>query len=182
MKDTGVAYRYARALFQAAHAANADRKVQAEIAKFVQLMNSDAALTQKLDHPLISLAEKQHAIRKAMGDSVSDIFERFSRLLLSRKRLPLVSLIATYFEDVYNEQNHIHKVQVHSAEPMNEKQTEELSKRLSKSWGGQVVLDTTVDKSLIGGIMIKMGDKVWDRSIREQLRKLRENLLETARN
>ncbi len=182
MKDTEVAGRYARALFAAARAAKQDKSVREELHVFMHAWKTVPALAKALEHPLKAPSEKTELIKKVLGSSSTGVVLRFIQLLLARKRLPLLPYIAVSFEDVFDRANGIRKVQVKSAEPMTREQIARLEKQLSKAWGGEVAVDAVVDKDLIGGTMIKSGDQVWDRSVRGQLARLKENLLESAQN
>lgn len=182
MKDTEVAGRYARALFAAAQAAKKDKAVREELRAFMHAWRTVPALVNVLDHPLKPLSEKAEVVKKVLGSASTGLVQRFIQLLLTRKRLPLLPYIAIWFEDVFDQANGIRKAQVKSAEPMTREQIAQLEKQLSKAWGGEVTVDAAVDKDLIGGLLIKSGDKVWDRSVRGQLARLKENLLESAKN
>jgi F-type H+-transporting ATPase subunit delta len=182
VKDTEVAGRYARALFAAAQSAKKEKAVREELRGFMKIWRTDPELAKALEHPLKSPSEKEKMVKRALGNASSGIVQRFIQLLLTRKRMPLLPYIAVWFEDVYDRANDIRKVHVKSADPMTKEQTAQLEKQLSKSWGGDVTVDVSVDKNLIGGIVIKSGDQVWDRSVRGQLARLKQDLLESAQN
>jgi F-type H+-transporting ATPase subunit delta len=180
LKDTVVAARYARAFFQASRSAkNAGKE---DLRRFGQVLRTDVALDRLLRHPLLPLAEKKRRIAEAMGGSPSPAFERFLAILLKKKRIGLLPRIAALFEDFADAADNRRKVQMRSATPLSKEQVREWETRLSKAWGGEVRVEASVDESLLGGVILRQGDRVWDRSLRGQLRRLKTQLLETSKS
>ncbi|MGQ0643937.1 MAG: ATP synthase F1 subunit delta [Elusimicrobiota bacterium] len=181
MMDTEAAARYARALFAAARSAKADAKVREDLRRFDKLLRTDAGLARTLNHPMVPAAEKENLAKGKLG-AASPLFVRFLGLLLSKKRLGLLPFIVRAFEASADEADGVRKVQVKSAAPLSAAQTAELEKRLAAAWGGRVSAETSVDESLIGGLILRLGDRLWDASVRGRLRRMREGLLGAAKN
>ncbi len=180
MKDGVIAARYGRALFEAAKAAKAEEALRQDLRHAVQALRTDAALEGALRHPLLSLAEKKRRLSKALGRSFSPLLERFATLLLSKKRLALLPLAAAFFDDLVDEARGVKKVHVRSAAPLTPAQVKDLEKRLGQLWAGTVTVETSVDEDLIGGLVLRVGDKLWDGSLRGRLQRLKEEMLEAA--
>lgn len=101
----------------------------------------------------------------------------FIRILSENKRLELLPEIATQFANMRAAMEKIVEAKVTSAVPMSEDYEKKLIDTLSKKLNCQIVLDTTVNPELLGGVIIQIGDKVFNASLREQLKRMRSSLL-----
>lgn len=178
MRDGVVAERYARAFFQAARRADAGEKARQDFRRFGRILRTDEKLSRALNHPLLPLAEKKRRLAQAMGKNQFAFFDGFLELVLVKKRLPLLPRIAALFEEMADEANRVRRVQLKSAVPLNADQIHDLEQRFRRAWNTPVTVETSVDENLIGGLVMRVGDRVWDRSLRGQLRRMREKLLE----
>jgi F-type H+-transporting ATPase subunit delta len=178
VKDTAVASRYARALYQAARSAREEDKVRQELRQLHALLRTDSELAKRIEHPLVPLREKKLSLRQKPGGGASSTFDRFLDLLLAKKRMALLPVIASYFDDIVDRENGVVKVQVRSAEPLGPEQVDDLEKRLGRALGGRAKVVPTVDNSLIAGLVVRVGDTVWDRSLKGQLQRLKDSLVE----
>jgi F-type H+-transporting ATPase subunit delta len=181
MKDGVVALRYARALFQAAPKGGGEAKVGQDLKRFTHALRTDDALSAALRHPLLSPAEKGRRVRAALGKGAAPAVERFLALALAKKRLALVPYIASLFDDLADEAAGVRRVQVKSALPLAAEQVKDLEARLGRAWGCRVAAEASVDESLLGGLVVRQGDRVWDRSLRGQLRQLKERFMEASK-
>lgn len=181
MKDLAVADRYAKALFEAAMAAKQGKKVGEELAAFSQRLRENPAFSRALNHPLLSGDQKKELARKELK-SISPLFGRFLETVLSRKRAALLPAIAGLYEELMDEAQGLQAAQVTSAAPLSKSQQEALQDRLSRAWGAPVKLTARVDKSILGGLVLRQKDSVWDRSLRGQLERLSASLLEAAKS
>src|SRR5687768_585624 len=118
LQDSIVAARYARAFLQAAQAAKAQDKAREELRRCSQLLRTNTALANLLNHPLLPMAEKRHQAAKVMGQALSPIFERLLDVVLKKKRLRLLPYIASKFDDMLDAVNKVVKVHVKSAKPL----------------------------------------------------------------
>jgi F-type H+-transporting ATPase subunit delta len=179
MKDRVVAHRYARALFQAVAPAHT-AAVRQDLVRFVQLLAADEVLDRALNHPLLSAAKKAQIAVKAFGPKPADPLERFIQIVLEKKRMSLMPYMAELFGEMADEASGIKKVQVQAASPMKPEQIKDLESHLSKIWASRVQVDLTVNENLIGGLVFRSGDRVWDHSVRAQLAQIREKFLKSA--
>jgi len=99
-----------------------------------------------------------------------------ARLLRRKGRLALGPSIASYFEELWDEERGIQRAVVRTAVPLEEAQRQALQQRLSQQTGKSVELSTEVDPGIIGGAVVRIGDRLVDGSTRTRLRLLRERL------
>jgi F-type H+-transporting ATPase subunit delta len=181
LQDAALAGRYAKALFQAARDAKAVDAVAEDLKTLAKGLRLDPGLKAALSHPRLSPAEKRAAVDKAAGKGgLHALTRRFTDLLLSKKRVSLLFMTAALFEDQSDRAAGLARVQARSAQPLTPEQSRALSASLEKALGAKVSLEGTVDPSLLGGVVLRAGDRVWDLSYTGRLRRLKEKLLETT--
>jgi F-type H+-transporting ATPase subunit delta len=174
-QDAVIAGRYAKAFLAAAMDAKKGAAAREELMTFVQTLRTDAALAQALRYPLLPPDEKKKLLAKALGKP-SDLFERFFSLLVEKKRLGQIELIAAHFEKLWDEAEGRERFSVTSAVPLGKTEAAALSERLSKARKKPVTLDIGVDDSIMAGLVLKSGDRVWDLSLKGRLNTLAEQL------
>ena len=182
LTDAVLAGRYARALFEAAQAAKAADAVRQDLAALAQAWRKDAALSTALSHPRLSPAEKKAAVKRALQKAPHALTDRFVGLLLAKKRGSLLPATSALFEARADEAAGISRVQARTARPLADAQVKALSAALEKALKTKVALEVVEDEALLGGVVVRAGDRLWDLSLRGRLEKLREKLLETSIN
>src|SRR6185295_4183569 len=98
MKDSVVATKYAHALFAEAQAKNELRAAQQGLEEFIRVSRLRGTLKQILAHPFIHVDEKKRIIHSALGEYATPLLERFLFLLVSKRRLDLLFLMALEFQ------------------------------------------------------------------------------------
>ena len=161
-----VARPYAEAAFKLADASGALAKWSQMLAGLAQ-MGQDARVRAAVSDP--NLADAKVAGLFISVLSLSGDAENFVRVLAENDRLELLPQIREQFEALKNQREGVVEAEVHSAFELNEGQVSELQQRLEKKTGRKVRTKIVVDKALIGGVKIVIGDKVIDGSARAQL-------------
>src|SRR4051794_37639524 len=136
--------------------------------RFVQMMTS----------PLRSEAEKDRIIAEAFEGRALPASVNFLRVLNRHGRLRLLGSILQTARRSWDRRQNRHPVTVRSAVPLTEGQTAALRDRLARSIGGTPVLTLEDDPGLIGGLVVRVGDDVYDASVRNRLEQLRQRLIE----
>lgn len=180
--DAVLAGRYAKALFEAAQAAKASDAVRKDLADLSAAWRRDRTLSTALSHPRLSAAEKKAAVKDALKRAPHALTDRFAGLLLAKKRVSLLPAAAALFDARADEAAGLTRVQVRTARPLADAQLKALSASLEKALKSKVALDVAEDESLLGGVVVRAGDRLWDLSLRGRLRRLQEKLLETSVN
>lgn len=173
LQDRPVAARYARALFAAAASAKAVEPVRKELAQLRDTLVASPALDDALRHPQVSPGTKQGVIQKVFG-RFSPALDRFIGILLEKNRWDALREIIPVYERLADEAGGILAVQAETATLLSEEDTAKVRRSLEKGWGGPVSLTTRVQEDLLGGVVLHVGDQVWDNSLKGQLERLRE--------
>jgi len=154
-----------------------DEKVLADLEAINKAVASTPDFSVILDHPSIAGTEKKQLLIKAFEKSVEDLTLRLLQLLADRRRLKLLPYIETTYRQLLNERKNITTASVTSADPLSDKAVAEIKTKLIKQLGKQVELAVKVDRSLIGGIVLRVGDQVIDGSLKGKLEALERSLL-----
>jgi F-type H+-transporting ATPase subunit delta len=176
MLNKSVARRYAEAFFSIAQEADKIDDYQSELGKIVQSIEEIEGLKKYFAHPLIPTKEKKDVANQLFSSAVSPVTLNFLLLVLDKKRQTYLELIYKEYEEMADESRNIKKVELISAMAVPEAEVSALAETLSRSTGKTIQLRLTIDSSLLGGVKIRMGDKIIDASIAKKLEMLRKNL------
>ncbi|KZY29046.1 F0F1 ATP synthase subunit delta [Alcanivorax sp. HI0083] len=136
----------------------------------------DASMRAYLDQPELDDATKVSAFAEVCGDELDESARNFVAQLTQNKRLPLLPIILQLFHELLAEQQQFTDVEMISAFELDDAATDKLVAALKKRLGTEVNVTTSVDQSLIGGVLVRAGDTVIDGSVRGRLNRLAEQL------
>jgi F-type H+-transporting ATPase subunit delta len=173
-----VARRYARALFGIGVDAGKFEALGDELGDLATLWSQSDELRDALENPVFK-AEQKRAVLQNILPRVAPTPEvqRFVLLLLDRRRIVLLPAIARAYRDLTDAQLGRVRAEVTSAEELNPATLDRVRRSLEQRTGKKVVIHSTVDPELIGGVVARVGDLVLDGSVRTQLADLRDKLL-----
>jgi len=177
MSQPTVARRYAQALIEQAEAAGVTEKVDADVAVIRDAMEASRELVRLFESPIVSRDRKRAALRALLADRVEGITMRFVELLVEKRREALFLEIAASYGSLRDEEMGIVTVSVRSARPMDAGDEQDVRQRMEELTGKRVRLETSVDASLMGGLVVRVGDTVYDGSVQNRLEGLRDRLL-----
>jgi F-type H+-transporting ATPase subunit delta len=177
LSTSAIAKRYAKALVQLGAEEGAVEKFNSELAGFNAILAVNADLDAIFTNPAYGIEAKKEILRDITGKlQLSVTVANFLQLLLDRSRLSCLPQIAESFGTFADELSGIIRPTLTSGLPLDEGQVEEIRKSLAASTGKKVMLKVVVNPSLIGGVVTKIGDKVFDGSVRTQLTKIQDIL------
>jgi F-type H+-transporting ATPase subunit delta len=165
---------YAKAAFEYAMEAG-DLQGWSDSLGTVSSVAKQSSVDQLLSSPSSTASEQAAALTGICGESLSSAGKNFICILSENRRLKLLPQIAHQFEIMKANQEKAIEVDVASAQPLDEEQQEKLTEALSKKLERKVNMQVSLDKSLLGGAVIRAGDTVIDGSIRGRLKKLAES-------
>ena len=187
MKGHAVAGRYARALFalgskSGESALDALNNALAALAEAARLHPELGAL---LRSPVIAASEKRLVLDKVLAAAIPAkelskarrrLVGNFCSLLADRGRLPLIGLIARAFAAMLDARRRIVRGSLCTAIELDDARREAVKARLEQTAGGTLELEYRVDPAILGGITIRLGDRILDASLRTQLDMLRDTI------
>jgi len=168
-----IASPYAEALLELSLNNNAIDKASQDLSLIMDIINQSLDLKQFLSNPLININTKKNVVHQLFSPQVSDFILKFLLVLIDRRRISLLSIIIdTYFNLVYKTESTV-LTEIASASDLTEIQQNALIDKIKIITKSQnVKLITTIDPSLIGGFIIKIGSKVIDTSLSGKLKQL----------
>jgi F-type H+-transporting ATPase subunit delta len=171
-----VASRYANALFEVGISEGTTAALNDELKVIVDLFNENEDFLKILKAPLISKEEKKALVEKIYQDKTSLEMMNFLKVLIDKDRIGIIDEIFIEFNALINESNNILEAVAITAVPMSEKDLNNLKLKLSEAKGKNIILKNEVDKSVIGGVLVKMGNEEIDGTIKTRLEKLKDQL------
>ncbi|HJZ55202.1 MAG TPA: ATP synthase F1 subunit delta [Gemmataceae bacterium] len=169
---------YAEAILAVATARKQVVEVATDYRDFIyDILPNVPGLEAYLDSPAVSRKQKDAFIFKLLDGKASELFIDFLRVLNHKQRLGMLRFIGIAFRTLLEEQMNRQRVLVETATPLADEQKAAIKQTLAETIGKHPVLVVRVRPELIGGLLIHLGDKVFDTSVRSKLRTLRNKLL-----
>jgi F-type H+-transporting ATPase subunit delta len=172
--------RYAEAAFELA---TRDKAIDAwgrDLRTAAALVGDDR-VARLLDDPSRPLAERSGILDRLLGKRVSPAVANLVRLLVERGRLDIIGAIAEEFRRLVNAERGIVHAIITTAIPLKADETAAIDARLRAMTGATVELQVQVDPALIGGLTVRIGDRLIDASVRGRLERLRDQLTSSGR-
>jgi len=204
LAETTLARPYARAAFSLADQAGTVESWSASLARVSEAVETEA-MKRVIGHPNVDDSRLQDLLAEVLGEPADDTsdrndagsdagnanrndagndnrnadraFKSFLTVLMHYRRLPLLPEITVQFETLRRASEQRLKVSVTSAVEMAPDQIEKLAVRLREKFGTEIEMETGVDADLIGGLVVRAGDKVIDASVRGRLEQLGRQLV-----
>ncbi len=179
--SSSIAGRYATALFELSLEAGQIDALQNDISALGDALSGSAELRDLMSSPLYHRDQAQAAIgavASAMG--LSDVLANTLRLMASKRRLFVVPALVGAVGDLIAQHKGIVVADIVTARALSDEQTAKITQSLHKSLGKTVNLNATVDESLIGGLVLKVGSRMIDTSIRSKLNSLQHSMKEVG--
>ena len=180
MRDTTIARNYAEALLALARKAGDLQAWGRMIDDVASAMERDDRLRRFLEAPQISANQKNAVLAKAYEDQAPRLFLRYLQRLVMNRRQMLIPAIANEYRDLVDEAEGRVHAQVTVARPVDEAERAAIGHQLSQTIGKPVVPQVRVNPNIMGGIIVRIGDRVMDGSVRRRLGILRSRMLARA--
>ena len=177
MKNLAVARRYAKALLLISKEDGQTDTYRKELSGFAKLMEQEETLNRAITNPLYGTSSRRKVLQAVIDRlNISKIMQSFLLLLFDKGRIGFVASINEFYQKFADELNGIARASLLSATALSDDTVEKIRTALSKKTQKEIILEVKRDPALIGGIVTKIGDLVWDGSIKTQLANMRETL------
>jgi F-type H+-transporting ATPase subunit delta len=168
VRETAVAHKYVRALFDSAREEGTLDRVAGDMDALGRLETEDAAFLGFLVSPEVPTERKMEFLEAVFAPRLSGLAVDFLRLLVDKARIDLLPEMCREFAGLYEEHQGIQEAR--------------LKAELDRLTGKQVVLEKRVDRELLGGVVVHLGNTIIDRSLRHGIKRMRETLLRAEVN
>jgi F-type H+-transporting ATPase subunit delta len=170
-----IAQVYARALFEVAREQGKLDLVREQLGQFADALNDNGDLRVFFFSPYFSTEEKKDGLKGALVDADPAIVN-FLEALLERHRMPVIFRIRTEYGRLWDSENQMLPVEVTSAVELDDATVRSIGERIGEQTGQRVELTRTVDPSILGGIVLRVGNSILDASIKHRLDQLRKHV------
>lgn len=180
MRETTIARNYAETLLALAEKAEDTHGWGRMIEQVAEAMREDATLRAFLAAPQVPDEQKQEILARALQDRMPRLFVRYLQALVKHRRQLLIPEIAVTYHALLDEREGRVHARVTTARPLADSEVARLAADLGRQLGAEVVPHVTVDEGIIGGVVVRIGDRVYDGSVRRRLETLRRRMLAAA--
>lgn len=177
----GVAGRYASALFELASESSKAADVESDLGKFQGLLDESPDLVRLVRSPVIAADDQSRAIAAILDRAgISGLAANFLKLVANNRRLFVIQDIIKAYRALAAKARGEVSAEVTSAVPLNSEQIAALKEMLKASVGKDVTLQSRVDPSLLGGLIVKLGSRMIDSSLKTKLQNIKLALTEAS--
>ena len=178
---SGVSGRYATALFELARDEKSVDAVLADLTKFEAMLAGSPDLTRLVRSPIFGADVQGKAIASVLDDAkISGISAKFLKLLTANRRLFAVSDVIRAFRALVAKFKGEATADVTVAEPLSDKNLDALKTALKSVTGKDVALNVKIDPAIIGGLVVKLGSRMVDSSLRTKLNSIKHAMKEAG--
>lgn len=175
MSEQTVLRRYANALYQEAARQDCVEAIDEDIDLLRVTLDETREFARLVESPAIPQDKKKEVLRALLGERVHALTLRFVELLVDKDRETLLSSLLDTYRTLRDDMLNIVEVQARTPKPLDEGERDKLVQRLQAMTGKDVRLDVIENPDLIGGLVIRIGDRVYDGSVRQKLENLRDS-------
>lgn len=170
-----IAFKYAKGLFTVAKELGKIKEFGDELRQIKELLISMPEVLSALQNPIYPPDLKMEIINEILKVvKIDPEVERFLKLLVERRRIQYIGEIVTMYQELLDEELNIARGEVITAYPLSEEEKKEIESVLKDYLKKEIILESKVDEGIIGGIKIRIGDLIFDGTLKTQLGKFKE--------
>lgn len=174
MIGRSVARRYLQAAMEAAEQAGVREELGAQLQRLRAAMEQTPDLRRLLRHPTVGIERKLDAIADVLEEQPAGPLSKLIALLIDNDRVDVLSVADEVYQQLVDEADGVLRAFVTTPMPMSDEHSQRLAAALSRWLDEDVVIDPSVDPEALGGIVVRVGDRVLDGSLRGRLERIRQ--------
>ena len=151
-----------------------------ELGSFVDVLRELPKFDTVISSAMVQAEEKLSLIDKAVGNQASPTFKNFLRVVAKRGRLDILRAIHSEAAKIVDKRRNRIPVTITTAVPLDEQVFGSLSEKLRVVVGGEPIIKSVVDPETIGGLVVRVGDTIYDASILTQLKNVRQQMIDRS--
>ncbi len=168
--------RYAAALLEIAKENNIVDEMYQELEMVVEELTKEKKMWQLMTSAQVQKEEKEKILQKVFEKRINNFLYSFLMVLLQKNRFFELELISLAFKESYLSEKNILEASIVSAIKLTEEHMHKVQKQLEKRTAKKIIIKNVVEESILGGLVIYIGEQVIDGSVRNQLNELKKNL------
>ena len=171
---------YAQAMIELAVEPDQAEQIGADLFALAKAVESDDLLRAFFADPSITPLDRWEVIQKTLAGRTGQLFLNFMGVLNEKKRLPLLGEISVAYRNMLDRKQNIVRVQVTVAQKLDDADLAMVQQRVSAALGKTAIVEQKIDDSIIGGLVLRVQDKIIDGSVKAQLQAMRQQLLASS--
>ncbi|MBP1153206.1 MULTISPECIES: F0F1 ATP synthase subunit delta [unclassified Paenibacillus] len=175
-QDMIAAKRYAKALFEVAREKGQVAQVEQELESVISVLNENTDLLKLIKHPSLEAAVKIGLIKQIFESSVSEAVLNTLQLLIERRREEMLEALVKAYVKIANDALGQANATVYTPVELSDAELNEIAVTFGKLTGKQIRMVSVLDKSLLGGLQVRIGDRLYDGSLSGKLKRLERTL------
>ena len=174
MKATRLSSRYAKSLLSLVVEQNKLEDTLSDMKHIISVCSENKDLSLLLKSPIVKTDKKMSILSEIFSKSISDVTMSFIHIITSKKREMYLEAIAESFISLYKVHNNIESVTLTTAVPIDENTKSEILSYIKKNGKTDVELTEIINEDILGGMIVKMGDKQLDASVIRDIKELKK--------
>ena len=175
MSGTRAAIRYAKAILEISESKKAATQVAADMALITATINTNAELNTFIQSPTINVDQKESALLEVFSNA-NGVTKSLFHLLKENKRFEILDAIALEYNKLFDIMNGVEVAKVTTAIPMDAALEAKVSAKIATFSNKKITIENTIDPSIIGGFILRIGDKQYNASVANRLQVLKREL------
>ena len=175
----GLARVYSEALFSAARGQDRVDLIKDQLGQLADALEEQRELHLFFFSPLFSTREKKDGLERMLAGA-DELFVNFLKVLIDNHRMAVIFRIRKQYEALWQDEHRLLPVEVTSAVQLDDEIAGQIRERIEQQTGRTVELTRTVDDGILGGLIVRVSNMVLDASIRNQLERLRRQVVKAA--
>ena len=171
-----IADRYAQALFEVGEETQTTNELYQELKQLVDILNENKDLHNFLRSPLIGREDNKNVMKNIFENQLSDNMNNFLKIVIDKDRMSAIENIKESYKNLLNDKNNILEGTVVTAVSLSEQEIKDLEKNLSIKYNKNVTLNNIVDETILGGVLVKLGNEEIDGTVKTRLAKIKNQL------
>ena len=179
MDQSAITVRYAKAFFSAAKEKNLVKQLKTDIETVLEVCKTSEDFILLLQSPVVKTSKKAKIIKQIFSKAIQELTLNFLILIVENKREVHIPGICRNFLDLVRRDQNIKSATLTTATEVNAETTQKIKELLTKQLSASIELLTRVNPEILGGLILRLEDNQYDASVATQLKKIKQNLLET---
>lgn len=169
--------RYALALYEVAKQKDKIEEYYKDLKEICDLIDNNKDFHDVIKHPQISTKKKKQTFINIFKNKIDEDLLSFLLILIEKDRILFLREKLTQMEHIYLEEHNTLLAQVKTAVPLLEDELEQLKNNLEKKYNKKIIISTEIDKSILGGVYVRVGNNVIDGTVKSKMDELKVKML-----
>jgi F-type H+-transporting ATPase subunit delta len=172
---------YATSILQLAKESGQVDPIAGELREIHQILSENPAFQSLLADPGVSEAEREQVLKRVFAGKINQILMNALGVMNNKGRLGILSEVAQNYQDLLDEERGKIEVDVTVAQKLSNEELEQVRRRVGEALKKDVIIHQYVDDSIIGGLIVRVQDKLIDASVRTQLQMIKQQMLSSRK-